>query len=259
MKPPPGMRWLLAPLLALTLTWPATADAKVVVSDDAMYSLELGAATVCFVEPQSLRDEVDCAGVDLTEFPLSPVSDPLARLAYGIVRGPGEGAARPVLGVVSMMRAPSHATTAPDQAAADQVGEEASQSIAASLPAGARLLPASSKIAWGKNVPVVRTTLVVEGLEAGSDLALNGHREVLTAIGGRYVYITVWSGSREHAAELARLADAAASTTDLKPEARPVTKRNPWPGRLLFVFGMLGLMLLRFRQKKRKKKAGERA
>ena len=230
---------------------PAIAEAKVVVSDDTMYSVDLGAAKICFVEPRELRSEDDCAGVDLTDFPVGPVIDPLARLAYGVVRGPGEGAARPVLGIVSMMRAPSHATTAPNQAAADQIGEEASQSIAASLPAGARLLPAASKLAWGKNVPVVRTTLVVEGLEAGSDVALNGHREVLTAIGGRYVYITVWSGSREHASELARFADAAAATTDLKPEGRPVTKLNPWPGRLLFVFGVGGLLLLRLRQKKK--------
>jgi hypothetical protein len=250
--------WTFGAVAAVAAVWPATADARVVTSEDAMFSVDVGAATICFVEPRSASSDEDCAGVDAKDFPVAPVADPLARLAYGIVRGAGQGASRPVLGVVSVMRAPSHATAPPNDVTAVQVGEEASESVAASLPAGARLLPQASKIAWSKDVPVVRTTLVVEGLEAGSNAELNGHREVVTAIGGRHVYITVWSGSREHGSELARLADAAATTIDLKPEARPVTKLNPWPGRLLFAFGVLGLMLLRFRQKKKKKAAASK-
>ena len=230
------------------------AEAKAVVSDDGMYSVDLGA--VCVVEPRALRVEQDCAGLDVAAFPVPTLADPLARLAYGLVRGPGEGAARGVVGVVTLMRAPSHATAPPNEAAADQLGEEASASLASTLP-GARLLPGASTIAWGKNVPVVRTTLVVEGPDAGGDAghatALDGHREVLTAVGNRYLYIAVWAGTREHAADLARLADAAAATTNLKPEGRPVVKLNPWPGRLLFLFGIIGLLLLRFRLHKKKR------
>lgn len=249
-----GRRVLFGAVLAVVwLAVAARAEAKVVVSDDAMYSVDLGAATVCFIEPRELRADEDCAGVDVAAFPAPVVGEPLTRLAHGLVRGPGDGAARSVVGVVTMLRAPSHATLPPDQAAADQLGAEASASLAASLPAGAHLEPATSKIAWGKDVPVVRTTLVVSGLEAGSGAGVNDHREVLTAVGNRYLYMTVWSGSRDHAHDLARLADAAAATTDLKPQGRPVPNLNPWPGRLLFLFGILGLILLRFRLHKKKR------
>ena len=148
-----------------------------------------------------------------------------------------------------MMTGPSHATAPPDAADAECVGEEVAELLSASLPAGARVVPSSSKIAWGKNVPVVRTTVNVEGLPAGADTG-GSAREVLTAVGARYLYITVWSGTREQAAELARLADQAATTTDLKPEGRPFRSLNPWPGRLLFFFGVGGLILLRVRMKK---------
>jgi hypothetical protein len=240
---------------ALVAVLPETAGATVIASDDAMFSLDVGSGRVCFVEPPSLRSADDCVGLDLSAYPTPPVSDPLARLAYGLVRGPGEGAARPVVGAVTMMRAPSHATSAPTQASAVPISEEVSEALAATWPAAPPHRVARSTLLWGKNVPVVRTTLEATVLDAGGDAGTgseaSGPREVLTAVGGRYLYITVWSGAVEHAAELARLAEGAATTTDLKPEARPVTKLNPWPGRLLFFFGALGLLLLRFRQKKR--------
>jgi hypothetical protein len=193
----------------------------------------------------------DCEGIDLADFPVAGVDAPMARLAYGVVRGAGAGASRPILGIVSMLRAPSSAPRAPDEAAASQIGAEAGESVARSLPPGARLLPPSSRLAWGRNVPVVRTSLEVVGLPPGEG-ELDAHREIVTAIGGRYVYVTVWSGAVANAAALARLADAAAATTDLKPEGRPQAALNPWPGRLLFAFGALGLVLLRVRQSKRK-------
>jgi hypothetical protein len=209
----PTKRWVAAPVLLLaTLLLTSRVEAKVVVSDDGMYS------------------------VDVDE--------------------PAQGAARAPVGTVRMMTGASHATAPPDAANAERVGEEVAELLRASLPAGARVVPSSSKIAWGKNVPVVRTTVNVEGLPAGAD---GSAREVLTAVGGRTLYITVWSGTREQASELARLADQAAKTTDLKPEGRPLQKLNPWPGRLLFLFGVGGLILLRVRMKKKdaqRKKGG---
>lgn len=185
------------------------ADAKVVVSDDGMYSL----------------DDSQGAG-------LAPV--------------------KTLIGT-------SHETVPPDAANAERIGEQAVEIVAKSLPAGARVVPTASTIAWGKNVPVVRTTVNVEGLPA--DTAASA-REVLTAVGGRSLYVTVWSGTPEQRAELARIADQAATTTDLKPEARPFRALNPWPGRLLFFFGVAGLILLRLRMKKkaqRKKADGNAA
>jgi hypothetical protein len=159
------------------------------------------------------------------------------------------GAARAPVDAVRTMTGTSHETVPPDAANAERLGEQAAALLAASLPPGARVVPSSSKIAWGKNVPVVRTTVTVEGLPAGAD-AERSARELLTAVGGRSLYITVWSGTREEGAELARLADQAAKTTDLKPEGRPFRPLNPWPGRLLFFFGVGGLILLRVRMKK---------
>jgi hypothetical protein len=197
-------RWVAAAVLSLaTLFLTSHVDAKVVVSDDGMYSVDVDAN------------------------------------AHGATRAP--------VGTVRMITGTSHATAPPDAANVERVGEEVAEVLAASLPAGARVVPSSSKIAWGKNVPVVRTTVNVEGLPADAD---GSAREVLTAVGGRYLYITVWSGTREQAAELARLADQAATTTDLKPEGRPFRSLNPWPGRLLFFFGVGGLILLRVRMKK---------
>ena len=59
--------------------------------------------------------------------------------------------------------------------------------------------------------------------------------------------------AREQAVDLARAADRTATTTDLKPEGRSLRALNPWPGRLLFFFGVAGLILLRVRMKKKKK------
>jgi hypothetical protein len=197
-------RWVSAAnVLLTTLLLVSPVDAKVVVSDDGMYSLDVDASA--------------------------------------------EAAARAPVGTVRMMTGPSHETAPPDAANAERIGEAAAELVAASLPRGARVVPSSSKIAWGKNVPVVRTTVSVEGLPADGQTSA---REVLTAVGGRSLYITVWSGTHEQAAELARLADQAAKTTDLKPEGRPLRPLNPWPGRILFFFGIGGLILLRVRMKK---------
>jgi hypothetical protein len=152
-------------------------------------------------------------------------------------------------GTVRTLTGTSHETVPPDAANADRVSEEVAALLGAGLPPGARVVPSSSKIAWGKNVPVVRTTVAVEGLPAGADTEASA-REVLTAVGGTYLYVTVWSGTRAQARELARLADHAATTTDLKPQGRPFRPLNPWPGRLLFFFGVGGLILLRLRMKK---------
>ena len=157
------------------------------------------------------------------------------------------------VGSVKQLTGPSHETVPPDAANADRIAEQVAELLRVSLPAGARVVPSSSKIAWGRNVPVVRTTVNVEGLPAGAD-ADGSAREVLTAVGARYLYVTVWSGTREQAAELARLADRAATTTDLKPEGRPFRSLNPWPGRILFFFGVGGLILLRVRMKKNAKR-----
>jgi hypothetical protein len=88
----------------------------------------------------------------------------------------------------TMMTGVSHATALPDAANADRVGEDAAEVVRTSLPAGARVVPMSSRIAWGKNVPVVRTTMNVEGLAAGQGASA---REVLTAVGSRTLYVAV--------------------------------------------------------------------
>lgn len=206
-RSPTKRRVAPAVLLLASLLLASRADAKVVASDDGMYSLDVD----------------------------------------------GQGAGHAPVGTVKMMTGPSHETVPPDAANADRVGEEAAALLAKSLPAGARVVPTSSKIAWGKNVPVVRTTVKVEGLPAGTEAEASA-REVLTAVGGRHLYLTVWSGTAEQGAELARVADQAATTTDLKPEGRPFRPLNPWPGRLLFFFGIAGLILLRVRMKKNAKR-----
>jgi hypothetical protein len=230
---------------------PRLAIAHEVSSEEGLFSVDLGAASVCFVEPASLRSNEECDGVDpaALEAPAAVV-DPLRRLAYGVVRGPGVGRSRPVIGTVTMLRSTSHATSLPDAAMASAVGDEIAASVTASLPEGAQVLPVVSKIAWGKDVPVIRTSLETSAASASSEADPAARREILTVVGGRYVYTTVWSGTREQASTLQRLADAAASSTDLKPQARPQRALNPWPGRLLFGFGVLGLALLRFGQKR---------
>jgi hypothetical protein len=257
-----------AVLAAATLA--GDAEARGVTSEDGMFSVDVEAT--CFIEPRELRSEEDCAGVDVTAITVPTLKDPLTRVGYGVVRGAGTGPARPIVGTVTLVRTPSHLTAAaPDQVAAERHGEEIAESLGASLPPGAHLRSLTSKIAWGKNVPVVRTTLVTEGampsgIEGGTGprtdapdtepnpTLMHEHREVLTAVGGRDLYMTVWSGTREQAPALARLADAAATTTDLKPQGRPTPNLNPWPGRLLFMFGVLGLILLRFRLSKKRPK-----
>jgi hypothetical protein len=193
MTVPAAKRWAVAAALsAVALSCASRAYATVVMSDDGMYAIDLGANA-------------------------------------------------------KMMTGVSHETAAPDAPNAERIGEEAAEVLRTSLPPGARVVPSSSKIAWGKNVPVVRTTVNVEGLPAGQPASA---RELLTAVGSRTLYVAVWSGTPDEAAELARAADHAAPTTDLKPEARPFRALNPWPGRVLFFFGVGGLILLRVRMKK---------
>ena len=202
----PTKRWLAAAVLFLALlSLTSHVDAKVTVSDDGMYSVDLDANA--------------------------------------------QAAARAPVGTVRMMTGTSHATAPPDAANADRIGEEVAELLAASLPAGARVVPSSSKIAWGKNVPVVRTTVNVEGLPAGAEpmgaLARCSRRSARENL-----YITVWSGTREQAAELARLADRGGDDDRSEAGGPPFRSLNPWPGRLLFFFGVGGLILLRVRMKK---------
>jgi hypothetical protein len=222
-----------------------------VLSEDTMFSIDLGEGGTCFVEPREMRVEADCEGLDPAALPLPVVPDSGRVIAYGIMRGPGKGSDRRYFGVVAVLSDSVAADGPPDQATADTLAKGVAAGVAKHLPPATHLLPPTAKLVSSRNAPVVRATIAISGIEAGNVAELDAHRELVAVVASGAVYVATWVGRPSDALELARRADLAAATVVLRAEARPTPRQSAMSAELAMVGVIVLLPLLLFALKHR--------
>jgi hypothetical protein len=243
--------WVAA-VVACVACLPGSAQGKIVDTEDTFFSIDLGAARICFIEPVELRSAEDCAQVDIAAMKVTPIdrADGV-RLAVGVIRLPGEPTDPRLMGVLTITKFYGHAKSAPDQAEAERFMNEALPAFTTLLPPGARLVTPPPRIVLAGDLPVVRMTVGSEGVPPGTPAEIEAHRELVHVIGGTTSYLAVWSGRPEHARELARYADAAALATKLAPEARPSGAFSPTTTLVASLVSVIVLLLALFAKRHR--------
>lgn len=216
--------WAVLGSAVLSFFAPASAHAKAFATDT--LSLELGDAPVCFVVPASLHDATACRGL-----PPAGAADidnsQIGLIAVGGIRpGPREresGVNGPLIGLVQMFSKPASSAYHPDAASAERVAVDAAKIILADLPSDARRGRPLPRIENVDGLVVVRTSVDVDGLTAGTRASFFAHIETATVFGRDATYTVVWSGPATSTAALGRIADEATKTIRLIADQHPAT------------------------------------
>lgn len=219
-----GPRAALAALVASALVAvPAPAQAKGFSTD--AFAIELGAPRVCFVVPVSLRDAAACRGLPpVTNGDLDTSQVDL--VAAGGIRSETDGGP-PLMGLVQMFRSASAMPHHPEATVAERLAVEIVKAATASLPDTARRRKLVARVETVEGITVVRTSVVYEGLAAGTRASYFAHVETASTFGSDAIYTVVWSGPLASAASLTRLADAAAKTVRVDAAKHPTTDEGP--------------------------------
>lgn len=247
----------------VALVTPVTADAKPFATDK--FSMELGEAPVCFAIPTSLHDATSCHGLpplrasDIDNTQIGLIS------AGGIRRASHEPEAAPsgpIIGLLQMFRRPVALAVHPEAAVAERIAVDATKALLADLPREALRGRPVPRIESVDGLVVVRTSVDVEGLPAGTRAAFFAHIETATVFGRDATYTVVWSGPSDSTTALARLADDATKTLRLVPDQHPAKRdaaiasverfaKTLWPlGTVAVVATLAGVLFLRKRRGK---------
>lgn len=201
----------------------ATAHARSFSTD--AFAIELGAPRVCFVVPVSLHEAAACRGLPpVTNADLD--TSQLDLVAAGGIRSESDGGP-PLMGLVQMFRSASAMPHHPEAKVAERLAVDIAKAATASLPDTARRRKLVTRVETVEGITVVRTSLVYDGLPAGTRASYFAHVETASTFGSDAIYTVVWSGPPASAAALTRLADAAAKTVRVDASKHPTTDEGP--------------------------------
>ena len=200
----------------LTITWVDAARAVTIRDgDDFSMSIESPGARVCIIFPESARDPVACAGLNL---PQQPPNHPGIRyLAIGVIRFVDRGVAATARFAVSFI--PGSDSTEPDNTEAEAFGRGLEKTIVHEHP-GSNVRGRSSHVEMrpiaGTNV--VRVVFDLDGLNR-ADRPRGEHYICYSAWAKGGLYSFLLSEAGEHAAAVDAMADASALTLKVRNPA----------------------------------------
>lgn len=229
------LRRLLALFLfAAAMFAPARATAAVV-HDGEKYSVDFGAARICFIRPIELRTAEDCEGLTPENVGV-PADDGTRTIAMGLVRleEPGE---LPRIGLVMVMHVDMAITHEPDDTAARDYAEGATRAIGKELPPGAKMRAATdARIVRAAPVPLIRAVFDADGIAPGSGDELVEHQVHYAGIAEDGMYTVAWLSRRTDARAVEALAEA--STPSIRIGA-PAASRKELERRIGIVVGIV--------------------
>jgi hypothetical protein len=207
-------------LKILIITWVDAARAATIRDgDDFSISIEPPGARVCIIFPQSARDPVACADLNL---PQQPPNIPGSRyLAKGLIRFVDRGVAATAEFDVSFI--PRFGLTVQDNAEAEAFARGVEEAIAHEHP-GSKVREGTSHVEMRPiaGTKVARVVFDVDGLNRAD--RLRGEHYIwyfawTTKEGGLYSFVLSEAG--EHAAAVDAMADASALTLKVRNPAQP--------------------------------------
>jgi hypothetical protein len=230
-------------VFALTFLFTTPASAAVVRDAD-KFSVDTGAARICWVSPLSLRNAADCEGLSPELVPEK--ADGQARIiALGLLRleQPGE---QPEIGLVMVMHVPVAFTVEPTDETAKDFAEGAYKGFAKELRKGATLRPATNvrvvKATYPQKHPLIRLVLEADGIPEGADDQLLEHQIQMAGIADDGIYSVAYLTRRRHAAEVEAYADSIATSFTMKEPAisnRAFEKKMEAVGGIVVLVGTL--------------------
>lgn len=236
---------------------PCRAQAAVV-TDGNEFSIDVGAAKVCFVVPRELRNDRDCKGLTV-----DAVQAPPGVVAFGLVRLEREGDA-PELARLTVTHLAGALSWAPNAAVAKDYAKGVETGLRKTLPAGATVRESSdARAVRSGRFPFVRAIFDVDGVGPGAD-ALIEHQVHIVSFTSTGAYGTTWTGRRSAEGRLEPLADKAASTIWIRHAAEPEPSKKAYRlgqvvGMVLPGVALLVVILVLWRRSKRCPAATRRA
>lgn len=228
---------------ALTFLF-ATPASAAVVKDGNKFSVDTGAARICWVSPLSLRNAADCEGLSPDLVPQS--QDGEARvIAMGLVRleEPGE---QPELGLVMVMHVVVPFTVEPDETGAKEYAEGAHKAVQKELRKGATLRPATNvrvvKPAFPQKHPLIRLVLEADGIPDGADDQLLEHQVHIAGVADDGVYSVAYLSKRRDGKRIEAYADALRTSFSMTTPAQSTKqfeKKMEAIGTVVILVGML--------------------
>jgi hypothetical protein len=228
------MRWFVGFVIVLGALFGASGTARAaVVRDGDTFSVDLSEGRICFFNPTELRTDDDCVGLPADRVP-QPIDRVRSRpLAVGIVRAPGSVTSPRIFGLVQAYRIETTTTRVVTAENAKELSELIASGHAAGLPAGATLRPPVTRFETVEGVPVVRTTLDVDGLvPTNDDDFVPEHVEIVSLVATDATYVVQWTGTSMNTVGIAHLADSATPTIRLDPKRVVRAKVGSSPARL---------------------------
>lgn len=250
----------LAAFFAFLATFVIASSASAAVVRDAdKFSVDTGAARICWVTPLTLRNAADCEGLTPDAVP-QPQDGEARVIAMGLVRleEPGEAAD---IALVMVMHVVVPFTLEPDQKAADDYADGAQKAVAKGIRKGATMRTESSRLVKlpRNQYPLIRMVLDADGIPDVGDDALLQHQIHIAGIADDGVYSVAYLTKRRNAKRVEAYADAigpsfhmtkpATSNKDFEKKVEGVVKVVMLLGTLL-VGGVISLIVVMSRRNK---------
>jgi hypothetical protein len=240
------MKRLLLSLIAFALFFIASSRASAaVVRDGTEFSVDLGAAHICWVLPHDLRLASDCDGLSPEAVEAELDKDLHKKpIAMGLVRLERDGEV-PRLAVVTVTKVVAFGAVAADNEGAKDYARGAEEELRKDLPIGARLRPSDVHMVKPGVLPLLRATFSIDGIPEASDKKLSEqqiHHAIFTKDGG---YVVVWVGRHQDKTRLEKFADASAPTIAVKnPAGSRKQLEKMFEGVFEIIFGVLSLIAI---------------
>jgi hypothetical protein len=244
--------------LTFLIAMPASAA---VVKDGDKFSVDTGAARICWVSPLSLRNAEDCDGLSPDLVPQPP--DGEARvIAMGLLRleQPGE---LPELGLVMVMHVVVPFTVEPNEEGAKDYADGAHKAVVKELRKGATMRPPTDvrvvKATYPQRHPLIRLVLDADGIPEGADDKLLEHQVHIAGVADGGVYSVAYLSRRTHAKQVEAYADGLRTSFSMTSPAmsnKQFGKKMEAIGSIvilvgtLFVGGFISLIVVLSRRKR---------
>lgn len=198
----------------------ATPASAAVVEDGDKFSVDTGAARICWVSPLALRNADDCDGLSPDGVPVPPDDDARV-IAMGLLRleQPGE---QPDLALVMVMHVVVPFTVEPDEQGAKNYAEGAHNAVGKELRKGATMRPPTNvrvvKASARQKHPLIRLVLDADGIPENADDQLLEHQVHIAGVADDGVYSVAYLTKRRNAKQVEAYADSlGASFSMTKP------------------------------------------
>jgi len=217
-----------------------------IVHDGLKFSVDTGAARICWVTPLDLRNASDCEGLTPDAVPVPP--DDRARvIAMGLVRLDEPGDTTNEIALVMVMHVALPITAEPNEDSAKEYADGASKAVAKELRKGARMREAKNARLVKNGAlpyPLIRVVLDADGIPDGAEDQLLEHQIHIAGIDDDGMYSVAFLSKRRDAKAVEAYADALGPSFKMTKPATSAKELDKKIEAIATVVVLLGTLLI---------------